>query len=56
MLTGVVILAASTVAKGVLNYDSGRNATVVIELAVGLGVGMAAQTARRAHAGARRRG
>jgi signal transduction histidine kinase len=50
MLAGVVIVAASTVAKGVLSYDLGRNATVVIELAVGLGVGMAAQTARRAHA------
>lgn len=50
MLSGVVIVAASTLAKGVLNYDLGRNATVVIELAVGLGVGMAAQTARRAHA------
>ncbi|MFY9917066.1 MAG: DUF5931 domain-containing protein [Mycobacterium sp.] len=49
MLGGVVIVAASTLAKGVLNYDLGRNATVVIELAVGLGVGMAAQTARRAH-------
>lgn len=50
MLGGVAIVAASTAAKGVLNYDLGRNATVVIELAVGLGVGMAAQTARRAHA------
>jgi signal transduction histidine kinase len=50
MLSGVAIVAASTAAKGVLNYDLGRNATVVIELAVGLGVGMAAQTARRAHA------
>jgi signal transduction histidine kinase len=50
MLSGVVIVAGSTLAKGVLNYDLGRNATVVIELAVGLGVGMAAQTARRAHA------
>jgi signal transduction histidine kinase len=50
MLGGVVVVTASTVAKGVLNYDLGRNATVVIELAVGLGVGMAAQTARRAHA------
>jgi hypothetical protein len=38
MLSGVVVVAASTVAKGVLNYDLGRNATVVIELAVGLGV------------------
>src|SRR6476661_2060598 len=49
MLSGVAIVAASTLAKGVLTYDLGRNATVVIELAVGLGVGMAAQTARRAH-------
>jgi signal transduction histidine kinase len=49
MLSGVVIVAASTLAKGVLNYDLGRNATVVIELAVGLGVGLAAQTARSAH-------
>jgi signal transduction histidine kinase len=50
MLSGVVIVAASTVVKGTLNYDLGRNATVVIELAVGLGVGMAALTARRSHA------
>jgi signal transduction histidine kinase len=50
MLSGLVIVAASTVVKGTLNYDLGRNATVVIELAVGLGVGMAALTARRAHA------
>lgn len=49
MLSGVVVVAASTVVKGVLNYDLGRNATVVIELAVGLGVGMAALTARRSH-------
>jgi signal transduction histidine kinase len=50
MLSGVVVVAASTAVKGVLNYDLGRNATVVIELAVGLGVGMAALTARRSHA------
>jgi len=50
MLTGVVVMIASTVVKGVINYDLGRNATIVIELAVGLAVGMAAQTARRAHA------
>ena len=50
MLSGVVVVAASTVVKGTLNYDLGRNATVVIELAVGLGVGMAALTARRSHA------
>jgi hypothetical protein len=50
MLTGVVVMIASTVVKGFINYDLGRNATIVIELAVGLAVGLAAQTARRAHA------
>jgi signal transduction histidine kinase len=50
MLTGLVVMIASTVVKGFINYDLGRNATIVIELAVGLAVGMAAQTARRAHA------
>jgi signal transduction histidine kinase len=50
MLTGVVVMIASTVVKGFINYDLGRNATIVIELAVGLAIGMAAQTARRAHA------
>lgn len=50
MLAGVVVMVASTVVKGFFNFDLGRNATIVIELAVGLAVGMAAQTARRAHA------
>jgi len=50
MLTGVVVMIASTVVQGFINYDLGRNATIVIELAVGLAVGLAAQTARRAHA------
>jgi signal transduction histidine kinase len=49
MLTGVAVMIASTVIKGFINYDLGRNATIVIELAVGLAVGMAAQTARHAH-------
>lgn len=50
MLAGVVVMAASAAVKGHVNIDLGRNATIVIELAVGLAVGMAAQTARRAHA------
>jgi signal transduction histidine kinase len=49
MLTGLAVTAASAVLKGYLSIDVGRNATVVIELAVGLAIGMAAQTARRAH-------
>ncbi|BBY67367.1 MacS family sensor histidine kinase [Mycolicibacterium helvum] len=50
MAAGVAVMAASAVMKGQINLDVGRNASVVIELAVGLAVGMAAQTARRAHA------
>src|SRR3954447_15759748 len=30
MLTGVVVMIASTVVKGFVNYDLGRNATIVI--------------------------
>jgi signal transduction histidine kinase len=50
MLTGVVVMSLGAVLKGYVSVDLGRNATIVIELAVGLAVGMAAQTARRAHA------
>lgn len=50
MLAGLLVMAAAAALKGHVNVDLGRNATVVIELAVGLAVGMAAQTARRAHA------
>src|SRR4051812_50211658 len=46
MLSGVVIVAASTLAKGVLNYDLGRKATVGIELAGGGRGGMGARTGR----------
>lgn len=49
MLTGLVVMATAAALKGHVNVDLGRNATIVIELAVGLAVGMAAQTARRAH-------
>jgi len=50
MLAGVAIMLAGAAVKGYINIDLGRNATIVIELAVGLAVGMAAQTARRSHA------
>ena len=50
MVVGLVVTAANAVSKGYLSIDVGRNATVIIELAVGLAVGMAAQTARRAYA------
>lgn len=54
MLGGVLVMAASAALKGYVHVDLGRNATIVIELAVGLAVGMAAQTARRAHADLKR--
>ncbi|MCW2690152.1 MAG: histidine kinase [Mycobacterium sp.] len=50
MLSGLAVAVTSTAVKGVVNVDLGRNASLVIELAVGLAVGMAAQTARRSHA------
>ncbi|KAA0096158.1 ATP-binding protein [Mycolicibacterium sp. P1-18] len=50
MATGLLVTAANAILKGYVSVDVGRNATVVIELAVGLAIGMAAQTARRAHA------
>ena len=50
MLTGLAVIGVYAVLKGHLNLDLARNATVLIEPAVGLAVGMAAQTARRAHA------
>lgn len=49
MATAAVVTAASTLIKGYLSLNFGRNATVIIELALGLAVGIAAQTARRAH-------
>lgn len=45
----VVITAASAFVKGYVSLNFGRNATVIVELALALAVGMAAQTARRAH-------
>lgn len=50
MLAGVTMMAVYAFLKGAVSLDLARNATMVIELAVGLAVGMAAQTARRAHA------
>ncbi|PQM49936.1 ATP-binding protein [Mycolicibacter virginiensis] len=49
MATAAVVTAASAFVKGYVSLNFGRNATMVVELALGLAVGMAAQTARRAH-------
>lgn len=50
MGTAVAVMAVYAALKGHISFDFARNATIIIELAVGLAVGMAAQTARRAHA------
>ncbi|MUM05551.1 sensor histidine kinase [Mycobacterium sp. CBMA 213] len=50
MGAGLAVTLAGAVLKGYFDVNLGRQATLVIELAVGLAVGMAAQTARRAHA------
>ncbi|GGF14132.1 MacS family sensor histidine kinase [Williamsia phyllosphaerae] len=47
-VAAVAVIGSSTVAKGFVNVDLGRNAAVVILLAVGLVIGMGAVTARRA--------
>lgn len=49
MLTGLTVTAASEFVKGYINVNLGRNATIIVELAAGLAVGLAASTARRAH-------
>ncbi|MGE2834588.1 MacS family sensor histidine kinase [Mycobacterium sp. SMC-4] len=50
MGVGLLVMAAGAALKGYVHVDLGRNATIIVELAVGLVVGLAAQTARRAHA------
>jgi signal transduction histidine kinase len=49
MLTGIAVTATNEAVRGYINFNLGRSATIVVELAVGLTVGMAARTARNAH-------
>lgn len=49
MATAAVVTVTSAYVKGYLSLNFGRNATMIVELALGLAVGMAARTARRAH-------
>lgn len=49
MLTGLAVTATHEAVKGYVSVNLGRNATVIVELAVGLAIGMAARTALRAH-------
>ncbi|OBH97644.1 MacS family sensor histidine kinase [Mycobacterium scrofulaceum] len=49
MLTGLVVMATNFTVKNYFALNLGHNATAIIELAIGMAIGMAAQTARRAH-------
>jgi len=49
MLAGLMVVVTNFEVKNYLDLNLGHNATAIIELAIGLAVGMAAQTARRAH-------
>jgi signal transduction histidine kinase len=49
MLTGLIVMATNFAVKNYLSLNLGHNATIIIELAIGLAIGMAARTARRAH-------
>lgn len=50
MATGLTVMATNFAVKNYFALNLGHNATVIIEIAIGMAIGMAAQTARRAHA------
>jgi signal transduction histidine kinase len=49
VLTGLAVMVTNFAVKNYLALNLGHNATIIIELAIGMAIGMAAQTARRAH-------
>jgi signal transduction histidine kinase len=49
MLTGLLVMATNFAVKNYFTLNLSHNATLIIEIALGLAIGMAAQTARRAH-------
>jgi signal transduction histidine kinase len=48
MLAGLVMIATNFAVKNYFSLNLGHNATIIIEPAIGLAIGLAAQTARRA--------
>src|SRR6185437_10770629 len=50
MVTGLIVMATNFAVKNYLILNLGHNATIIVEVAIGLAIGMAARTARRAHA------
>ncbi|BBZ14901.1 MacS family sensor histidine kinase [Mycobacterium branderi] len=49
MAAGIAVMATNFAVKNYFTLDMSHNATLIIEIALGLAIGMAAQTARRAH-------
>ncbi|MEO9326321.1 MacS family sensor histidine kinase [Gordonia aurantiaca] len=49
IVAGLIVGGTSTFVKGTLNLDFGRNATVIVIIAAGMAVGLAATNARRFH-------
>jgi signal transduction histidine kinase len=50
MATGLVVMATNFAVKNYFTLNLSHNATLIVEIALGLAIGMAAGTARRAHA------
>jgi hypothetical protein len=50
MVTGLVVMATNFAVKNYFTLNLSHNATLIVEIALGLAIGMAAETARRAHA------
>lgn len=48
-LTGLVVMITNFAVKNYFALNLGHNATIIIEVAIGAAIGMAAQTARRSH-------
>ncbi len=49
IVAGLVVGGTSTFVKGELNLNFGRNATIIVIVATGMAVGLAAANARRSH-------
>jgi signal transduction histidine kinase len=49
MLTGLIVMFTNFAVKNYFTLDMSHNATLIIEVSIGLAIGMAAKTARLAH-------
>lgn len=49
MVTGLAVMATNFAVKNYFSLNLGHNASIIIEVAIGLAIGMASRTATRAH-------